>query len=107
VRQAQNIVAAAKAAGTVKNVVVSTVHKAAEQAALVNEKDGYPFLKYYYKRKAGVEKVVTDAGFEKWTVLRPDCRFWGDLSFFFFIVSCFFSRDIVPSLLRQSVLGDC
>jgi uncharacterized protein YbjT (DUF2867 family) len=72
VRQAQNIVDAAKAAGTVKKVVVSTVFQSAEQAEFTADKEGYPFLAFYYKRKAGVEKVVRDAGFENWTVLRPD-----------------------------------
>ncbi|KAE9381912.1 NAD(P)-binding protein, partial [Stipitochalara longipes BDJ] len=72
VGQAQNIVAAAKAAKTVKIVVVSTVHKAAEQAEITKERDEYPLLKYYYAMKTGVEKVVREAGFEAWTVLRPD-----------------------------------
>jgi uncharacterized protein YbjT (DUF2867 family) len=80
VGQARNIVAAAKAAGTVKVVVVSTVHMAAEQAELTKERKDYPLLNYYYARKAGVEKVVREGGFESWTVLRPTCRFcFGDL----------------------------
>jgi nucleoside-diphosphate-sugar epimerase len=58
VRQAQNIVDAAKAAKAVKTVVVSTVHKAAESAELTALKPEYPFLKYYSARKAGVERVV-------------------------------------------------
>jgi uncharacterized protein YbjT (DUF2867 family) len=71
VRQAENIVAAAKAIG-VKTVVVSTVFQSSKQAEITANKSGYPFLSYYYARKAGVEKVVKEAGFESWTVLRPD-----------------------------------
>jgi uncharacterized protein YbjT (DUF2867 family) len=89
VRQAQNIVAAAKAAKTVKTVVVSTVYKAAESAEFTAPKPEYPFLKYYYARKAGVERVVKEAGFENWTVLRPDCRRCGIISFVPFLIVLF------------------
>lgn len=72
VQQARNIVEAAKRAGTVKIIVVSTVYRASESAEYTALHANYPFLNYYYARKAGVEKVVRDAGFEFWTILRPD-----------------------------------
>lgn len=72
VQQAKNIVSAAKDSRTVKTFVVSTVYKASEKAAFTAGLSGYPFLSYYYERKAGVESVVKEAGFESWTVLRPD-----------------------------------
>jgi len=77
--QAQNLVSAALAIGTVTIFVVSTVYKASEQAELTAaKKNEYPFLNYYYERKEGVEKVVREAGFENWTVLRPD---WLDYNY--------------------------
>jgi uncharacterized protein YbjT (DUF2867 family) len=36
------------------------------------------FLKYYYDRKVGVEKVVKEGAFPNWTVLRPD---WLDYNY--------------------------
>ena len=108
VRQAQNIVDAAKAAKTVKTVVVSTVHKAAESAELTAPKPEYPFLKYYYARKAGVERVVMEAGFENWTVLRPDCGCWARIFFHTFLDGfMFLPRDEVPRVLRQSRSSTC
>jgi len=104
VRQAQNIVDAAKAAKTVKTIVVSTVHKAAELAELTALKPEYPFLKYYYARKAGVERVVTEAGFENWTVLRPDCGCCARI-FFRILLDCFMflPRQDVPRVLRDDL----
>jgi uncharacterized protein YbjT (DUF2867 family) len=108
VRQAQNIVNAAKATKTVKTVVVSTVHKAAESAELTAPKPEYPFLKYYYARKAGVERVVMEAGFENWTVLRPDCGCWARIFFHILLdYFMFLPRDDVPRVLRQSRSSTC
>ncbi|KZP14952.1 NAD dependent epimerase/dehydratase, partial [Athelia psychrophila] len=72
VRYAQNFVTAARAAQTVTTFVVSTVYKAGERAALAAAKPAYPFLAFYFSRKAGVEDVVRGGGFENTTVLRPD-----------------------------------
>lgn len=74
VRYARNFVSAAKEAKTVTIFVVSTVLKAAEEAEATASRPEYPFLAYYFARKAGVEKVVKEGGFQNWTVLRPGCK---------------------------------
>ncbi|KDQ15314.1 hypothetical protein BOTBODRAFT_298029 [Botryobasidium botryosum FD-172 SS1] len=72
IRCAQTFVDAAKAAGSVKSFVVSTVFKAGEKRdALAAQQTKYPFLFAYYSSKAGVEDVVRRGGFENTTVLRP------------------------------------
>ncbi|KAE8446446.1 hypothetical protein EG329_012051 [Mollisiaceae sp. DMI_Dod_QoI] len=78
VQQARNIVTAAKEAKSVTTIVVSTVYKASERAEIAASKPNFPFLNYYLARKAGVEEVVKAAGFEHWTVLRPD---WLDYNY--------------------------
>ncbi|KAF7986280.1 hypothetical protein HWV62_35210 [Athelia sp. TMB] len=72
VRYAQNFVTAALAAQTVKTFVVSTVYKAGEKAVLAAATPKYPFLAFYFSRKAGVEDVVRAGGFAHVTILRPD-----------------------------------
>lgn len=80
VRYAQNFVTAALAAKTVKTFVVSTVFKAGEKATLAAAKPEWPFLSFYFSRKAGVEEVVRGGGFENTTVLRPDWLHYNYLS---------------------------
>lgn len=72
IQQAKNIVAAANDAKTVKTFVVSTVYKASEKLVIAKANPKFPFLKLYLTQKAGVEDVVKNAGFENWTILRPD-----------------------------------
>ncbi|KAF7344431.1 NmrA domain-containing protein [Mycena sanguinolenta] len=69
-RAAETFVAAARAAGTVKSFVVSTVHKANLRADWSEMKADLPFLAQYYGSKAGVERVVRASGFT-YTILRP------------------------------------
>lgn len=71
VRTAKTFVDAALQAGTVTNFVVSTVYHANiyDDWSVVAEK--YPFLSMYFASKSGVEKVVRNAGFKSYTILRP------------------------------------
>ncbi|KAK7039623.1 NmrA domain-containing protein [Favolaschia claudopus] len=69
-RTAETFVAAARAAGTVKSFVVSTVFRANEQEDWSKLKDDFPFLSLYFTSKSGVEKVIRASGFT-YTILRP------------------------------------
>jgi len=79
IKYARHFVEAARAAGTVKTFVVSTVLKASEREELAAQKKE-PFLTFYYHCKAGVEKLVREGGFENWTVLRPDWMYYNYLA---------------------------
>jgi len=72
IQYARNFVTAAKAVGTIDTFVISTVYRASEKAEFANAKNNeYPFLALYYSNKAGVEKVIKEAGFKNVIVLRP------------------------------------
>ncbi|PQE26009.1 hypothetical protein CJF30_00000725 [Rutstroemia sp. NJR-2017a BBW] len=65
IQYARNFVTAAKAVGTVNTFVVSTAYRASEKAEFANaKKNDYPLLAVYYSNKAGVEKVIKEAGFK-------------------------------------------
>ncbi|KAJ7742700.1 putative NmrA-like family domain-containing protein, partial [Mycena maculata] len=69
-RQAETVLAAARAAGTVTSVVVSTVSHTTLHEDWGVVKADLPFLSQYYISKSGVERVVRAAGFT-YTILRP------------------------------------
>ncbi|KAF9037830.1 NAD dependent epimerase/dehydratase [Hymenopellis radicata] len=69
-RVAETFVVAARAAGTVKSFVVSTVYKTGLYADWSEKKSEIPFLSQYYGSKAGVEKAIRASGFA-YTILRP------------------------------------
>ncbi|KAJ6495392.1 NAD dependent epimerase/dehydratase [Mycena sanguinolenta] len=69
-RVAETFVAAARATGTVKSFVVSTVHKTNLRADWNEVKADFPFLAQYFGSKAGVERVIRASGFT-YTILRP------------------------------------
>ncbi|KAJ7867706.1 NAD dependent epimerase/dehydratase [Mycena olivaceomarginata] len=69
-RDAETLVAAARAAGTVTSFVVSTVFKTDALEDWSTLKGEFPFLAQYYASKAGVERVVRTSGFT-YTILRP------------------------------------
>ncbi|KAJ3135411.1 hypothetical protein HK100_002682 [Physocladia obscura] len=80
IKQAELFVAAAQAAKTVTTFVVSTVFHSSEKLEFVSAKPGYAFLKFYYTQKKGVEQVVKAAGFQYWTILRPDWLYYNYLA---------------------------
>ncbi|KAF7325846.1 NmrA domain-containing protein [Mycena kentingensis (nom. inval.)] len=63
---AASIIAAARAAGTVKSMVVSTVYG----ANVPCDASEYPFLSQYFASKAAAERVVRESGFA-YTIIRP------------------------------------
>ncbi|KAJ7255886.1 NAD dependent epimerase/dehydratase [Mycena haematopus] len=67
---AETFVTAARAAGTVKSFVVSTVYGTNQYADWTEVEADFPFLVRYYSSKAGVEKVIRASGFT-YTILRP------------------------------------
>ncbi|KAJ7461822.1 NAD dependent epimerase/dehydratase [Mycena galericulata] len=69
-RDAETVVHAARAAGTVQSFVVSTVFRTNLHADWDVVKADFPFLAQYYGSKAGVERVIRAAGFT-YTILRP------------------------------------
>ncbi|KAJ7505539.1 NAD dependent epimerase/dehydratase [Mycena galericulata] len=69
-RQAETVVAAARAAGTVQSFVVSTSYRANLLPDWDVVKADFPFLAQYFSSKAGVEHVIRAAGFT-YTILRP------------------------------------
>ncbi|KAM3075998.1 hypothetical protein ACMFMG_006489 [Clarireedia jacksonii] len=90
IQYARNFVTAAKAVGTIDTFVVSTVYRASEKAELANaKKNDYPFLAQYYSNKAGVEKVIKEAGFKNVIVLRPG---WLNYNYIGFLCRIHFPR---------------
>ncbi|PQE31938.1 hypothetical protein CJF32_00001540 [Rutstroemia sp. NJR-2017a WRK4] len=72
IQYARNFVTAAKAVGTVDTFVVSTAHRASEKAEFANANNNdYLLLAVHYSNKAGVERVIKEAGFKNMIVLRP------------------------------------
>ncbi|KAJ7742666.1 NAD dependent epimerase/dehydratase, partial [Mycena maculata] len=69
-RQAETVLAAARAAGTVTSVVVSTVSNTTVYEDWSAIKADFPLLSQYYFSKSSVERVVRAAGFT-YTILRP------------------------------------
>ena len=69
-RHARNVVAAAKDAGTVATIVVSTTVKTGEHVAWAAKDPNYVLADYYAPSHA-VEEVVRGAGLKHYTVLRP------------------------------------
>ncbi|KAJ7742665.1 NAD dependent epimerase/dehydratase [Mycena maculata] len=69
-RQAENVLVAARAAGTVTSVVVSTVSYTDLHEDWSVVKADFPFISQFYTSKSGVERVVRAAGFT-YTILRP------------------------------------
>jgi uncharacterized protein YbjT (DUF2867 family) len=65
---AQTVVDAARAAGTVTSIVLSTVLRADRATDI--DPARFPFLAMYYNSKAGAERVVRASGFA-YTILRP------------------------------------
>lgn len=70
VRTAETFVSAALQAG-VTNLVVSTVFMANTHEDWSVVSDKYFWLAKYFRSKSGVEKVVRNAGFQSYTILRP------------------------------------
>ncbi|KAJ7240562.1 NAD dependent epimerase/dehydratase [Mycena rebaudengoi] len=66
---AQTVVDAARAAGTVTSIVLSTVLRADSAPSDIDPAQ-FPFLVRYYNSKAGAERVVRESGFA-YTILRP------------------------------------
>lgn len=70
--QAENFITAAKAAGTVQTIVVSTVFKTKEyRDFLASRPDEFRALALYHESKSGVEDVVLGSGIPNITILRP------------------------------------
>ncbi|KZV98171.1 NAD dependent epimerase/dehydratase [Exidia glandulosa HHB12029] len=67
---AQRFVDAARAAGTVEHLVISTSLHTGEHEKYLAIDPNYP-LKPYYQSKAAAEAVVRNSGVKYWTVLRP------------------------------------
>ncbi|KAF7316165.1 NmrA domain-containing protein [Mycena indigotica] len=72
--QAENAIAAAKAAGTVQSIVASTVVGANDVDDWTTIAGEFPFLARYYTSKSSVERAVRDSGFQ-YTILRPGMLF--------------------------------
>ncbi|KAJ7160081.1 NAD dependent epimerase/dehydratase [Mycena filopes] len=70
IRTAEIVVAAARTAGTVTSIVVSTVFKVNLSSDWSTIQADWPFVSMYFSSKAGVEKVVRASGFS-YTILRP------------------------------------
>ncbi|EJD43418.1 NAD dependent epimerase/dehydratase [Auricularia subglabra TFB-10046 SS5] len=73
-RQTRNFVNAARAAGTVESLVLSTSFNTAQHAQWVVEYPDYP-LRGYYTSKTGAEDAVRTSGVKYWTILRPPWLF--------------------------------
>ena len=67
---AQNIIQAAKEAGTVTSIIYSSVVMAGKHESFPNWGPGYP-SGWYWTSKAAIESTVRSAGFAQWTILRP------------------------------------
>ncbi|CAI7572242.1 unnamed protein product [Penicillium glandicola] len=72
-RQATNIVRAARASGTVTTLVYTSVYAIDQHDKVLGWHDGTVsnFLKSYFDSKTAIEDLVRSAGFVHWTILRP------------------------------------
>ncbi len=68
VEQAVNLIEAARAAG-VPHFVHTSVSGAGQHTSWV--KDDWAWMEPYYTAKAGIQDRVREAGFERWTILKP------------------------------------
>lgn len=68
VEQAANLIEAARAAG-VPHFVHTSVSGAGSHTKWV--KDEWAFMEPYYTAKTGIQDRVREAGFERWTILKP------------------------------------
>ncbi|EJD37883.1 NAD dependent epimerase/dehydratase [Auricularia subglabra TFB-10046 SS5] len=73
-RQTQNFVDAARAAGTVESLVLTTAFNTAEHPKWVAEYPDYA-LRDYYTSKTAAEDAVRGSGVKYWTILRPPWLF--------------------------------
>lgn len=73
-RQTQHFVDAARAAGTVESLVLSTSFNVAQHPAWLAAHPDYP-LRDYYTSKTGAEDAVRASGVKHWTILRPPWLF--------------------------------
>ncbi|WP_199442105.1 NmrA/HSCARG family protein [Umezawaea beigongshangensis] len=71
VRQGRGLVEAARAAGVEQFVHTSVSGTGTVDADLMDQQRWGTHLPHYYRSKAAVERAVRDAGFPRWTVLRP------------------------------------
>jgi uncharacterized protein YbjT (DUF2867 family) len=71
IRQGRNLVEAARAAGVEQFVHTSVSGAATVDPDELDEQRWGAHLPHYWRSKAAVERAVRDAGFPRWTVLRP------------------------------------
>ncbi|EJD50452.1 NAD(P)-binding protein [Auricularia subglabra TFB-10046 SS5] len=70
-KQAQRFVDAARAAGTVDSIVLSTALNTDKHKKWAAELPEYGFpMKHYFQSKSGAEDVVRGSGIKYWTILR-------------------------------------
>ncbi|KAK2781496.1 hypothetical protein FQN52_001606 [Onygenales sp. PD_12] len=70
VLHAKNVIEAARASGTVKTLVLSSVLMATKHETFPGWGPDYP-MAWYWESKAQIEDVVRSAKFETWTIIRP------------------------------------
>ncbi|KAK2750488.1 hypothetical protein FQN55_002088 [Onygenales sp. PD_40] len=70
VLHAKNVIEAARASGTVKTLVLSSVLMAGKHETFPGWGPDYP-MAWYWESKAQIEDVVRSAKFETWTIIRP------------------------------------
>ncbi|KAJ5115665.1 hypothetical protein N7456_000013 [Penicillium angulare] len=72
-RQATNVVRAARASGTVTTLVYTSVCAVDQREQFPGWVDGSmsSVMKGYFESKAAIEELVRSAGFMHWTILRP------------------------------------
>jgi uncharacterized protein YbjT (DUF2867 family) len=75
-RQATNVVRAARASGTVTTLVYTNVCAIDQREKFPGWYDGTMsgIMKGYFESKAAIEDLVRSVGFMYWTVLRPPVR---------------------------------
>lgn len=72
-RQATNVVHAARASGTVTTLVYTSVCAVDQRETFHGRHNGTMsgIMKGYFESKAAIEDLVRSAGFQTWTILRP------------------------------------
>jgi uncharacterized protein YbjT (DUF2867 family) len=69
-RHAENVIRAAKEAGSVNTIVYSSVSMTGKHESFPNWGPYYP-MRWYWTSKADIESLVRSSGFKYWTILRP------------------------------------
>jgi uncharacterized protein YbjT (DUF2867 family) len=71
VRYGRNLVEASRAAGVEQIVHSSVAGSGSIDPSTIDEHRWGAYVGHYWRSKLGVEKLVRDAGFDQWTILRP------------------------------------